>query len=61
MYRRLKNSDTWHWHPFCQHSKRLMRMNPGEGRVVLSKDKPKSGELCNECQGRAKVEWPKRG
>jgi hypothetical protein len=45
-YRRLTYSDTWHWCTNCSNW-------PTSGYVSHS-GKPSSGELCNECQGKAK-------
>jgi len=50
IYRRYRNSDTWHFHAKCQHW-------PQKGYVEKRLSKPKSGELCNECQ--AKVQRDK--
>lgn len=47
-YRKRKGNDTWHWQPDCSNY------------PVLSFDsaqsKPTSGELCNECKAKSKVE-----
>jgi hypothetical protein len=44
MYRRKKDSDTWH---FCRNCSNWPTRD-----YVEQQDKPKSGEYCNECQGK---------
>lgn len=46
IYRKRKNSDTWH---FCKNCNRWPRFN-----YVTSNSKPSSGELCNECKSKLK-------
>jgi hypothetical protein len=44
MYRKRKDSDTWHWCKNCS--------NYPKSGYTTSLKKPKSGELCNECQSK---------
>jgi hypothetical protein len=43
-YARRKGSDTWHW---CRNCSNFPTVN-----VERSPTKPRSGELCNECQAK---------
>jgi len=45
MYRRRKNSDTWHWCKNCSNY-------PTGSDVETRRSKPKTGELCNECKSK---------
>lgn len=45
MYVRLNRSDTWHW---CKNCSKY----PQGSDVVKSRNKPNSGELCNECKSK---------
>lgn len=44
VYRRKKNSDTWHWCTNCS--------NWPTDNYDESYTKPSSGELCNECKSK---------
>lgn len=46
-YRKRKTSDTWHWQKDCSNF-------PAKAESVQKHEKPKSGELCNECKAKAK-------
>jgi hypothetical protein len=46
-YRRRRGKDTWHWCSNCQ--------NYPASDYESSDTKPKSGELCNECQAKDKA------
>jgi len=56
MYRRRRNSDTWHWWSTCSHWPALVRLlgkvSAKALPIKVSKSKPRSGELCNECQAK---------
>ena len=43
-YRRTKGRDTWHWCSNCS--------NYPSSNYETSPSKPRSGELCNECQAK---------
>jgi hypothetical protein len=43
-YRRKKGKDAWHWCRNCN--------NWPTSDYEQQPDKPKSGELCNECRGK---------
>ena len=53
-YRKWKGyfSDTWHFNIECQHWGALTRAS--ENSVEVRQEKPTTGELCNECRGKAK-------
>ena len=44
-YRRRRGSDTWHFVGTCS--------NWPTSDFIEREDKPKKGELCNECRARA--------
>ena len=46
-YRKLKGHDTWHW---CRNCSNWPRAN-----YDSKPSKPTTGELCNECQAKAKA------
>ncbi len=48
-YRRRLYSDTWHFVPTCQHWPKIMLKGYKE-----QDKKPTTGELCNECQAKAR-------
>lgn len=50
-WRRRKNRDTWHFHPAC-------RWWPTANYMIgkVRHTKPTYGELCNECQAKARAE-----
>jgi hypothetical protein len=45
-YRRRRGQDTWHWCPSCS--------SFPDNDCESVRGSPASGELCNECQSRAK-------
>ena len=46
-YRKLKNSDTWHWCTNCS--------NYPKGRgIYVSNNRQSGGEKCNECLAKTK-------
>lgn len=45
--------DTWHFHEHCHHMKRIMKET---ARIYWCASKPKSGEMCNECQAKARAD-----
>ena len=48
-YRRRKDKDTWHWCTNCSNYPR----NPDDvTETKPDKERPDSGELCNECRGK---------
>ena len=47
LYRRRKSSDTWHW---CQNC-----FNWPKKDYVQRNTKPTNGELCNQCQAKARA------
>lgn len=51
-YRRRQDSDVWHFMPDCQH---YPDDPTKEGIVLLHRSgRPLNGELCNECQAKAR-------
>lgn len=46
IYRKRKDSDTWHWQQDCSNY-------PTKVESVQKYEKPKSGELCNQCKSKA--------
>lgn len=51
-WRRLRGRDTWHFMPSCQHWPSDERLD--ELEAVERKRKPTTGELCDECQAKAR-------
>jgi hypothetical protein len=53
-YRRRRGADTWHFNGRCQHWPRedeeFTSLHLEEGQ------RPRSGELCNECLGKERAE-----
>jgi hypothetical protein len=47
-YVRLRHRDTWHFCPTCSH------WPDEEADVEVRDSKPTSGELCNQCQSKAR-------
>ena len=54
-YMRLRSSDTWHFHPACQHYKALLTES-FVSKYRGKSDKPTYGELCDECMALWKEE-----
>lgn len=54
-YRRLKHRDTWHFHVSCQHYKHIIT-EVSYMMSILRNTKPRSGELCNECQAKSRAD-----
>lgn len=44
-YRRRKDRDAWHWCKNCSNW-------PTGGNVETRRNRPTSGELCNECKSK---------
>lgn len=52
-YHRLLGRDVWHFHPDCQHMHRWFRSSV---EIIKRTTKPRSGELCNECQAKTRAD-----
>lgn len=51
-YLRKLSSDVWHWHVRCQHVVRWRGLGMPTIVQFVSAKRPKTGELCNECQAK---------
>lgn len=50
VYRRRKNSDTWHFMPEC-----FWWLVSPRNRYVEQTKKPTTGELCDQCKAKARA------
>lgn len=51
-YRRRKDKDAWHWCTSCSNYPN----NPDDvTETKVGKERPSSGELCNECRAKEKA------
>lgn len=51
-YRRRKEKDTWHW---CTNCNNYPNNLDDVTETKAGKERPSSGELCNECRGKEKA------
>lgn len=58
IYRKLTYSDCWHFHDDCRHMRRVVSHWPS--RLIIRAVKPRSGEMCNECQAKARADKRKQ-
>lgn len=52
-YQQIVGRDVWHFHPECHH---LMRSLKALTDKTWRNSKPRSGEMCNECQAKARAD-----
>lgn len=53
-YRKLTDSNVWHWMPNCRWWPSAAQVEAGSAQQRATKPTGGSGELCNECRAKAK-------